>query len=70
MSRFKLGMIVAVCAVLCSGIVFSAPRPAPQSVASLANDPKLIEDLVKEAEAATAALFESGARPRRKARTA
>jgi HCOMODA/2-hydroxy-3-carboxy-muconic semialdehyde decarboxylase len=46
MSRFKLGMIVAVCAALCSGIVFSAPRPAPQSVASLANDPKLIEDLV------------------------
>jgi ribulose-5-phosphate 4-epimerase/fuculose-1-phosphate aldolase len=46
MSRLKLGMIVAVCAALCSGIVFSAPMPAPQSVASLANDPKLIEDLV------------------------
>ena len=46
MSGLKIGVLVAVCAALCSAIVLPAARPAPQAPASLANDPKLIEDLV------------------------
>jgi ribulose-5-phosphate 4-epimerase/fuculose-1-phosphate aldolase len=50
MSGLRIGVLVAACAVLCSAIVLPAARPAPQSTpqgpASLANDPKLIEDLV------------------------
>ena len=48
MSGLRIGVIVAVCAALCAAIVLPAarPSPAPQGPASLANDPKLIEDLV------------------------
>jgi ribulose-5-phosphate 4-epimerase/fuculose-1-phosphate aldolase len=50
MSGLRIGVLVEVCAVLCAAIVLSAARPAaqpaPQSPSSLANDPKLIEDLV------------------------
>jgi ribulose-5-phosphate 4-epimerase/fuculose-1-phosphate aldolase len=50
MLRWRMGLILAVCAILSAGIAFSAPRPspqpAPQTSASLTNDPKLIEDLV------------------------
>ncbi len=46
MLGLRIGVIVAVCAALCAVIVLPSPRPAPQASASLANDPKLIEDLV------------------------
>ncbi len=46
MSRWKIGTMVMVCATLCGAIALSAAHPAPQVSASLANDPKLIEDLV------------------------
>jgi ribulose-5-phosphate 4-epimerase/fuculose-1-phosphate aldolase len=46
MSGLRIGVLVAVCAALCAAIVHSAARPAPQGPASLANDPKLLEDLV------------------------
>jgi ribulose-5-phosphate 4-epimerase/fuculose-1-phosphate aldolase len=46
MSGLRIGVIVAVCAALCAVIVLPSARPAPQGPASLANDPKLIEDLV------------------------
>ena len=50
MSGLKLGAAVAVCAAFCGATVLPAVRPAsepaPQTQASLANDPKLIEDLV------------------------
>jgi HCOMODA/2-hydroxy-3-carboxy-muconic semialdehyde decarboxylase len=46
MSARRIGVLVAACAAFCAAIVLPAARPAPQSAASLANDPKLIEDLV------------------------
>ena len=46
MSGLRIGVLVTVCAALCLAIVLPAARPAPQATASLANDPKLIEDLV------------------------
>ena len=46
MSGLRIGVLVAVCAALCLAIVLPAARPAAQGPASLANDPKLIEDLV------------------------
>ena len=50
MSGMRIGVLAAVCAALCAAIVFPAarpaPQPAPQSPAPLANDPKLVEDLV------------------------
>jgi ribulose-5-phosphate 4-epimerase/fuculose-1-phosphate aldolase len=50
MSGLRTGVLVAVCAALCAVIVLPAARPAPQATpqapASLANDPKLVEDLV------------------------
>jgi HCOMODA/2-hydroxy-3-carboxy-muconic semialdehyde decarboxylase len=52
MSRLKIGSLAVVCAALCAAILLPAARPAqparpsPQGPASLANDPKLIEDLV------------------------
>jgi HCOMODA/2-hydroxy-3-carboxy-muconic semialdehyde decarboxylase len=46
MSRFKIGFTLAACVVLCAAIVRPAAHPAPQAQAALANDPKLIEDLV------------------------
>jgi ribulose-5-phosphate 4-epimerase/fuculose-1-phosphate aldolase len=50
MSGSRIGVLVAVFAALCGAIVLPAARPAPQSApqgpAPLANDPKLIEDLV------------------------
>jgi len=46
MSAFRIGVLVAICAALCAAIVLPAARPAPQAPASLANDPRLIEDLV------------------------
>jgi ribulose-5-phosphate 4-epimerase/fuculose-1-phosphate aldolase len=46
MSGLRIGVLVAVCAAFSLAIVLPAARPAPQATASLANDPKLIEDLV------------------------
>jgi ribulose-5-phosphate 4-epimerase/fuculose-1-phosphate aldolase len=46
MSRLRIGVLVAVCAAFSLAIVLPAARPAPQAPASLANDPKLVEDLV------------------------
>ena len=47
MSAMRISAIAAVCiAALCATMVLPAARPAPQAQASLANDPKLIEDLV------------------------
>lgn len=50
MWRWRIGLVALACAIFCCGIVFSASRPlpqqAPQTSASLTNDPKLIEDLV------------------------
>jgi ribulose-5-phosphate 4-epimerase/fuculose-1-phosphate aldolase len=50
MSGLRIGILVAACAALCAAIVLPAARPVPQSTpqgpASLANDPKLVEDLV------------------------
>ena len=50
MSRLKIGMMAAICAALCGAIVLPAarpvPQPDPQASATLANDPKLVEDLV------------------------
>ena len=50
MSGLRTGILVAACAALCAAIVLPAARPAPQGTpqapASLANDPKLVEDLV------------------------
>jgi ribulose-5-phosphate 4-epimerase/fuculose-1-phosphate aldolase len=46
MWRMKIGATAAICAVLCAAMALSAGRPAPQGSASLANDPKLIEELV------------------------
>ena len=46
MCKIRIGVIAAICAVLCGAIALSAARPAPQASASLANDPKLVEDLV------------------------
>jgi ribulose-5-phosphate 4-epimerase/fuculose-1-phosphate aldolase len=50
MSGLRIGVLVGVCAALCGAIAFPAARPGPQSTpqgpASLANDPKLVEDLV------------------------
>jgi HCOMODA/2-hydroxy-3-carboxy-muconic semialdehyde decarboxylase len=47
MRALRIGVLAAVCAAVCGAIVLPAVRPVaqPQS-ASLANDPKLIEDLV------------------------
>jgi len=44
--RGSIGIAVAFCAVLGLILVPLGARPAPQVAASLANDPKLIEDLV------------------------
>src|SRR5579862_6119275 len=44
MSALRVGFLAAVCAGLCAALVLAAP-PVPQA-GSLANDPKLIEDLV------------------------
>jgi ribulose-5-phosphate 4-epimerase/fuculose-1-phosphate aldolase len=46
MSGFRIGAIAAICAALFGAMVLPAARPAPQATASLANDPKMIEDLV------------------------
>jgi HCOMODA/2-hydroxy-3-carboxy-muconic semialdehyde decarboxylase len=46
MSGLRIGVMVAICAALCSAMILSAAPAAPQGAASLANDPKLIEDLV------------------------
>jgi ribulose-5-phosphate 4-epimerase/fuculose-1-phosphate aldolase len=46
MSGIRMGVLVAVCAGFCAAMVLPAARPAPQTAAPLANDPKLIEDLV------------------------
>ncbi len=46
MSMRRLSVLCALCAALCAGMVYAAAPPAPQSAASLSNDPKLIEDLV------------------------
>jgi ribulose-5-phosphate 4-epimerase/fuculose-1-phosphate aldolase len=50
MRRSRIGILVAVCAAFSLAIVHPAARPSPQPVpqgsAPLANDPKLIEDLV------------------------
>lgn len=46
MSRLRIGVIFAFCAALCVAITLPAAPPAPQGSALLANDPKLIEDLV------------------------
>jgi HCOMODA/2-hydroxy-3-carboxy-muconic semialdehyde decarboxylase len=50
MPGLRIGVLVAFCAALCAAIVLPAarpnPQPAPQASTSLANDPKLIEDLV------------------------
>jgi len=50
MSGLRIGVLVAVCAAFSLAIVLPAARPTPQSApqapAPLANDPKLLEDLV------------------------
>ena len=46
MPRAKIAVLTALCAGLCAAIVLPAARPAPQSPASLVNDPRLIEDVV------------------------
>jgi ribulose-5-phosphate 4-epimerase/fuculose-1-phosphate aldolase len=46
MLRFRLGVVLAVGAALAVAIVFPPAHPAAQAPVSLANDPKLIEDLV------------------------
>src|SRR5665213_324332 len=46
MSRLRIGAIVAVCSALCAAIVLPAARPAAQGPTTLANDPKLIEEIV------------------------
>ncbi|HXC33693.1 MAG TPA: class II aldolase/adducin family protein [Verrucomicrobiae bacterium] len=46
MSRIRIGVLVAFCVALGAAMVLRAARPAAQEPASLANDPKLIEDLV------------------------
>jgi ribulose-5-phosphate 4-epimerase/fuculose-1-phosphate aldolase len=50
MSGLRIGVLVAICAAFSLAIVLPAARPAPQPTpqgqVSLANDPKLIEDLV------------------------
>ena len=48
MRRWKIGIAVGVCAAFCAAIVIPAARPAapPQETSSLANDPRLIDDLV------------------------
>ncbi len=46
MSRLRIGLIAAVCAAFCAAVVLHAARPVPQTSSSLANDPKLIEDIV------------------------
>jgi ribulose-5-phosphate 4-epimerase/fuculose-1-phosphate aldolase len=54
MSGLKIGVLAAIGAALCAAIVLpaartapeTAPQPAAQAAAPLANDPKLIEDLV------------------------
>jgi ribulose-5-phosphate 4-epimerase/fuculose-1-phosphate aldolase len=46
MSGLRIGVMFAFCAALCAAIVLPEARPAPQAAAPLANDPKLIEDLV------------------------
>ena len=46
MSRLKIGLILAACAVLCAAFFLPAARLAAQAPASLSNDPKLIDDLV------------------------
>jgi HCOMODA/2-hydroxy-3-carboxy-muconic semialdehyde decarboxylase len=46
MSRLKIGSLLAACVIFCAAIVLHAARPAAQTQATLANDPKLIEDLV------------------------
>jgi ribulose-5-phosphate 4-epimerase/fuculose-1-phosphate aldolase len=46
MSGVRIGVMVAVCAVLCAAIFLPVARPAFQGSSSLAHDPKLIEDLV------------------------
>src|SRR5580700_10499545 len=45
MSGLRMGVFAAIGAALCAAIVLPAARPAPEPV-PLANDPKLIEDLV------------------------
>jgi ribulose-5-phosphate 4-epimerase/fuculose-1-phosphate aldolase len=46
MSRLKVGAMVVVCTALFAAIALAAANTAPQATASLANDPKLVEDLV------------------------
>ncbi len=46
MSTIRTCVMAAVCMAFCGTMVIRAARPAPQASASLANDPKLIEDLV------------------------
>jgi len=46
MSGIRIGVLVGVCAVLFAAVVLPVARPAQQTASLLANDPKLIEDLV------------------------
>lgn len=50
MSGLRTGVLAAVCLTFCGALFLPAARPAarpaPQSASSLANDPRLIEDLV------------------------
>ncbi|HEY2645918.1 MAG TPA: class II aldolase/adducin family protein, partial [Candidatus Acidoferrales bacterium] len=48
MQGWKIGLIAVISALFCGAVVLSAPGPAAQlqAPAQLANDPKLIEDLV------------------------
>src|ERR1700733_14426949 len=46
MSGVRIGVMVGVCVVLCGAFFLPVVPPAFQGSASLAHDPKLIEDLV------------------------
>lgn len=46
MWRLKIGIVTIGVAALCAAVILPASRPAPQGPASLANDPKMIDDLV------------------------
>jgi ribulose-5-phosphate 4-epimerase/fuculose-1-phosphate aldolase len=46
MSRLKIGAALVVCTALFVALALPAARTAPQATASLASDPKLVEDLV------------------------
>jgi hypothetical protein len=46
MSGIRIGVLVGVCAVLCAAVILPVARPAQQVASPLANDPKLVDDLV------------------------